>query len=56
MANREFYEIWRAEVAQLGFELSIGKNYCHSELLTINSSLYNLGKIDNESVNVPDFV
>lgn len=46
MANAPFYEIWKTKVAELGFELSVGKNYCHPEFLTINSSLYYLGNPD----------
>jgi len=35
-----FYEMWKIEVADLGFKLSIGKNYIHKKLLTANSVLF----------------
>lgn len=39
-ANAEFYEFWQNAVREVGFELSLGKNYFHRTLLTVNSQLY----------------
>jgi hypothetical protein len=39
-ANTEFYEVWKRWVHKVGFVLSLGKNYIHPRLLTINSQLY----------------
>jgi hypothetical protein len=36
----ELYEIWRDYVAKVGFQLSVGKNYVHSNILTINSECF----------------
>jgi hypothetical protein len=35
-----FYTIWQNIVAKLGFELSVGKNYVHHEVFTINSECW----------------
>jgi hypothetical protein len=34
------YEIWLRKIAEVGFELSLGKNYVHPNYLTVNSQLY----------------
>jgi len=39
-ANDGFYVIWKEKVAECGFKLSVGKNYIHKSLLTINSKMY----------------
>jgi hypothetical protein len=39
-ADDVFYMIWKRWVRVVGFELSLGKNYIHKELLTINSQFY----------------
>jgi len=39
-ANPEFYTIWQKWVSRVGFTLSVGKNYIHPKLLTINSEFY----------------
>lgn len=39
-ANDEFYAIWKSMIAEVGFSLSIGKNYIHKSILTINSKMY----------------
>jgi len=39
-ANDDFYEIWKRNVAIMGFELSLGKNYISERFLTINSQFY----------------
>jgi len=35
-----FYEVWQKEVKKVGFSLSLGKNYIHSSILTVNSEIY----------------
>lgn len=35
-----FYELWKKNVSTLGFELSVGKNYIHSTILTVNSECW----------------
>jgi hypothetical protein len=39
-ANNEFYQLWQYNIERLGFTLSLGKNYIHSSMLTINSQMY----------------
>jgi hypothetical protein len=39
-ANKEFYEVWKRVVGEVGFTLSLGKNYASEKLLTVNSQLY----------------
>lgn len=34
------YRIWLRKVTEVGFELSLGKNYVHEEYLTVNSQLF----------------
>jgi hypothetical protein len=43
--NDTFYEIWKDHITEVGFELSVGKNYVHKNVLTINSQcfIYNNG-------------
>jgi hypothetical protein len=36
--DERLYSLWKAEVAKLGFELSVGKNYVHPKYLMINST------------------
>jgi hypothetical protein len=42
--NPEHYELWKKEVASIGFDLSVGKNYIHDTVLTINSTCYTFRK------------
>ena len=41
-----FYELWKSNITKLGFELSVGKNYVHDKVFTINSESwhYKAGK------------
>jgi hypothetical protein len=39
-ANSTFYEYWKESVKMVGFSLSLGKNYIHPRLVTINSKMY----------------
>jgi len=39
-SNPELYSVWRNNVAAVGFELSVGKNYIHSNVLTVNSECF----------------
>jgi hypothetical protein len=36
----QLYRIWLRKVSEVGFELSLGKNYVHEDYLTVNSQLY----------------
>lgn len=35
-----FYELWIANITKLGFELSVGKNYVHDKVFTVNSECW----------------
>jgi hypothetical protein len=39
-SNVVHYVYWKQEVARVGFTLSLGKNYIHPTILTVNSQLY----------------
>jgi hypothetical protein len=39
-ADDRLYDLWKEEIRDVGFELSLGKNYIHPEYLTVNSQLY----------------
>lgn len=38
--NETHYDMWKWHVSQIGFDLSIGKNYIHEKVLTINSTCF----------------
>jgi hypothetical protein len=38
--NPEFYKLWLENIHEIGFELSLGKNYVHENYLMINSESY----------------
>jgi hypothetical protein len=38
--DQRLYRIWLRKVEEVGFELSLGKNYVHKEYLTVNSQLF----------------
>lgn len=38
--NPEHYDIWKRHVFNIGFTLSVGKNYIHESVLTINSTMF----------------
>jgi hypothetical protein len=40
-SNPELYSLWLEETSRVGFSLSLGKNYVHPKVLTVNSQLYN---------------
>jgi len=42
--NEQFYSIWKEVITFAGFELSIGKNYVHTDTFTINSQMFTLTK------------
>jgi len=44
--NAKFYEIWLKWIKRAGFSLSIGKNYVHKSIFTINSRCFSM--CDNE--------
>jgi len=39
-SNETHYAIWLRWIGKAGFSLSLGKNYCHPSLVTLNSVLY----------------
>jgi len=39
-SNESFYKLWLKEIKNIGFTLSIGKNYIHPHIFTINSILH----------------
>lgn len=39
-ADDELYSLWKQNSSDVGFELSLGKNYIHERYLTMNSQLY----------------
>jgi hypothetical protein len=39
-SNMDHYAIWKRYISEVGFTLSLGKNYIHSTILTINSQCY----------------
>jgi hypothetical protein len=39
-SNSKLYKIWLKNIKKVGFKLSIGKNYVHRSILTINSQCY----------------
>jgi hypothetical protein len=39
-ADDDLYDLWQKEIRDVGFELSLGKNYIHEHFLTVNSQLY----------------
>jgi len=56
-SNKRFYVIWQESIKEVGFSLSIGKNYIHTDILTINSTCYlfkgnKLEKIDYINVGL----
>jgi hypothetical protein len=46
MANKSFYQIWKRKIEDVGFEMSIGKNYYSRDLAVINSTYFSI-KGDN---------
>jgi hypothetical protein len=53
-SSKEHYALWRMEIAEVGFVLSLGKNYCHTEYLTINSELFRF--YPDAKLEDPEFV
>lgn len=39
-SNPDHYDIWKEMIKSVGFSLSIGKNYIHKDLFTINSIMF----------------
>ncbi len=39
-SNSEHYTIWKRCVGEVGLQLSVGKNYFHSSVLTVNSEFF----------------
>jgi hypothetical protein len=40
MADEDLYTIWQEEIQVCGFQLSVGKNYRHPTVVTMNSQMY----------------
>jgi hypothetical protein len=45
-SNSQLYSLWIEETSRVGFSLSLGKNYVHPKVLTVNSQLYNFNGKD----------
>lgn len=54
-SNGVHYEIWKKWIARIGFELSLGKNYVHKDVLTINSELFLYHKSNNSFEKIEFF-
>jgi len=39
-SNTRHYKYWQHSIAKVGLKLSVGKNYIHKQLFTVNSELY----------------
>jgi hypothetical protein len=39
-SDKALYDLWLKQIKDVGFELSLGKNYVHDTFFTINSELY----------------
>jgi hypothetical protein len=39
-SNSAFYEVWKKWIGEVGFTLSLGKNYIHKDVFTINSECF----------------
>ena len=53
--NPTHYELWKQRVASIGFDLSIGKNYIHEKVLTINSQCFTYSEGTLHQVNYCNF-
>jgi hypothetical protein len=53
--NPEHYQLWKERVASIGFDLSIGKNYIHEKVLTINSTCFQFKDNRFNQVNFCNF-
>jgi hypothetical protein len=42
--NAKFYKFWLESISEVGFSLSIGKNYVHPNVMTINSVCYHFSE------------
>jgi hypothetical protein len=51
-SNPAHYAIWKEMISEVGFTLSLGKNYTHPTLLTVNSELYEFNPSKN---GLPEF-
>jgi hypothetical protein len=51
--NRKFYDYWLSELKWFGFKLSVGKNYIHRNIFTMNSQMY---KYDWERGKIEEFL
>jgi hypothetical protein len=51
-SNDEHYEIWKKWVEIVGFTLSMGKNYIHHNVLTVNSEVFKFNSEDESFTKV----
>jgi len=49
--DERFYSLWQSVIQEVGFELSMGKNYVHKTFFTINSQGFSW---DNQTMQVKD--
>jgi len=49
-SSDEFYEVWKGSVSKVGFTLSLGKNYVHKSILTVNSQFYRHAVVEGVDV------
>jgi hypothetical protein len=45
-SNPKIYKEWLRNIAIVGFELSLGKNYVHPKILTINSQIFHFSSVE----------
>jgi len=50
--NSDMYQIWLKYITYAGFKLSVGKNYVHSSVFTINSQCFTYDAINNSLVEI----
>jgi len=50
-SNDDHYSIWLRLVEQVGFKLSLGKNYVHPTIMTMNSILFKLIPDQNQHIH-----
>jgi hypothetical protein len=54
-ASKEFYALWQSIIQEVGFELSMGKNYVHKTFFTINSQGFSWNAQTQTVKDVPYF-
>lgn len=54
-ADSWLYEIWQSKIKEVGFELSLGKNYVHKDVLVINSEMFLFNSQNESFKRIPFF-